>query len=245
MALTHKKAHIFMAWSGWIFTFGFLVAVCPWFGGGIPPLLSPMHSALDVKKFFIEHRIWIQLGAWIGMCASAFYYSWGASMAAVLRRTENGRPPVLTYTCLGAIGVAVFNSVLYFFVMAWCAYRADTIDPVFLRILNDFLYIQLEFEVFPLSLWAVAMGLMIILDQSAKPVYPRWVAWVNFWYAGLVMSGQFMIFFHSGPMAYNGVLAVWWPAFVFFVWICVMSWATIWTLKKEDGVKEVSQDYYL
>jgi hypothetical protein len=150
----------------------------------------------------------------------------------------------LTYTQLGAIGVAVFNSVFYFFWMAFCAYRCETMDPVLLRHLNDFLYIQLEFEVFPLSLWAVAMGLAIILDKSPKPVFPRWVAWANFWYAGLVMSGQFMIFIHSGPIAYNGILALYWPAFVFFTWLCVMSSAMIKTLKEDVGVQEVSVEYY-
>lgn len=246
MALTHKKVSIWAAYSGWIFTVGFLLAVCPWTGGTIPPLLSPSDSPQVVHAFYVNHQINIKIGAVIGMIFSAFYYVWGAAIAALLRRTENGRPPVLTYTMLGAIGVAVFNSVLYFFWQGYCAYRAEAIDPVLMRHLNDFLYIQLEFEVFPLSLWAVAMGLAILLDKSPVPVFPRWVAWVNFWYAGLVMSGQFMIFFKTGPLAYNGVLAVWWPAFVFFTWLCVMSVAMVKAFKAESGVRpDASQELYL
>jgi hypothetical protein len=213
-------------------------------GGTIPALTQPMNTPEEIKNFYVTNKYAILWGAWIGMAASAFYYVWGGAIAAMLRRTENGKPPILTYTQLGAIGVAVFNSVFYFFWMAFCAYRCETMDPVLLRHLNDFLYIQLEFEVFPLSLWAVAMGLAIILDKSPKPVFPRWVAWANFWYAGLVMSGQFMIFFHSGPIAYNGILALYWPAFVFFTWLCVMSSAMIKTLKEDVGVQEVSVEYY-
>ena len=108
--------------------------------------------------------------------------------------------------------------------------------PVALQSLNDFQYILLEFEVFPLSLWAIAIGFSIILDQSERPVFPRWVAWVNFWFSGLVMTGQFMIFFKEGPMAWNGLLAVYWPAFVFFFWICAMSTFMIIAIKREVGV---------
>lgn len=248
MALTFKKTHIWAAYSGWIFTAGFLLAVCPWTGGTIPALLSPTDTPEVVKAFFTARRLNIQIGAILGMVFSAFYYVWGGAIAALLRRTENGRPPILTYTMLGAIGVAVFNSVLYFFVMGFCAYRVESIDPVLLRHFNDFLYIQLEFEVFPLSLWAIVIGLSIMLDKSVRPVFPRWVAWVNFWYAGLVMSGQFMILFKTGPLAYNGVLALYWPALVFFTWLCVMSVAMIKSIKADAGVRpevECSQDYYL
>jgi hypothetical protein len=244
MALTHKKVHIWSAYSGWIFTFLFMIGVSPWFGGCIPALLSPLNSPEEVKGFFVAHKTMILWGAWIGMCSNGFYYAWGGSIAAMLRRTENGKPPILTYVQLGAIGVGVFNSVLYFFWMAWMAYRCETMDAVLLRHLNDMLYLQLEFEVFPLSIWAVAIGLAIILDKSSKPVFPRWVAWANFWYAGLVMSGQFMIFFHSGPFAYNGILALYWPAFVFFTWLCVMSSAMVKSLKEDLGVHEVSQELY-
>jgi hypothetical protein len=231
-----KKAHTLAGWTGWIFTAGFLLACIPPLAFTIPPKLSPSATPLEVKEFYLDHLIEIRAGAWIGMVASAFYYPWGAAIAAMTRRIENGRPPILTYTQLGAVGVAVFNSVLYFFWMAFCAFRPEDMAPELLRTLNDFEFILLEFEVFPLSLWAVAIGLAILCDKSERPVFPRWSAWVNFWFAGLVMTGQFMIFFHSGPIAWNGALALYWPAFVFFVWICVMSALVIQGVKREDGV---------
>lgn len=234
--VTLKKLHIWSAWTGWMFTAGFLIAVCPLLAWTIPPYMGPSMSALEVKQFYLDHLFQIRVGAYIGMIASAFYYPWGAAIAAMLRRVEQGRPPILTYTQLGAVGVAVFNSVLYFFWMGYCAFRADTMDPEMLRSLNDFQYILLEFEVFPLSLWALVIGLAILQDKSERPVFPRWVAWVNFWFAGLVSTGQFMIFFKEGPMAWNGLLAVYWPAFVFFFWICAMSTFMIRALKREYGV---------
>ena len=243
--MTLKRSHIWAGWTGWIFTAGFLLACMPLLAWTIPPKIAPSASAAEVQEFYRDHLTQIRAGAWIGMVASAFYYPWGAAIAAMTRRIENGRPPILTYTQLGAVGVAVFNSVLYFFWMAFCAFRADTMDAELLRSLNDFQYILLEFEVFPLSLWAIAIGLAILSDNSERPVFPRWSAWVNFWFAGLVMTGQFMIFFKTGPIAWNGVLALYWPAFVFFVWICVMSAMVIKGVRNEDGVTpDADQQYY-
>ena len=240
-----RRVHIWAGWTGWIFTAGFLLACIPPLAWTIPPMLTPMSTPLEVHNFYVSHLIEIRAGAWIGMVASAFYYPWGAAVAALTRRIENGRPPILTYTQLGAVGVAVFNSVLYFFWMAFCAYRARTMDPVLLRTLNDFEFILLEFEVFPLSLWAVAIGFAILLDESKKPVFPRWSAWVNFWYAGLVMTGQFMIFFKTGPFAWNGLLALYWPAATFFIWICIMSWLVIQGVRSGDGVvPNATADYF-
>ncbi|MBP7609861.1 MAG: hypothetical protein KA760_10210 [Steroidobacteraceae bacterium] len=240
-----RNVHVWTGWTGWIFTAGFLLACCPLLAWTIPPRLGPMATPLEVQAFYVENLVQIRAGAWIGMVASAFYYPWGAAIAAMTRRIENGRPPILTYTQLGAVGVAVFNSVLYFFWMAFCAFRADTMDPELLRTLNDFQFILLEFEVFPLSLWAVAIGLAILLDDSQRPVFPRYAAWVNFWFAGLVMTGQFMIFFKTGPLAWNGLLALYWPAAVFFIWICIMSALVIQGVKRGDGVVEgASQDRY-
>jgi hypothetical protein len=240
-----RDVHIWTGWTGWIFTAGFLLACMPLLAWTIPPRIGPMASPEEVQAFYVGHLTQIRAGAWIGMVASAFYYPWGAAIAAMTRRIENGRPPILTYTQIGAVGVAVFNSVLYFFWMAFCAFRADTMDPVLLRTLNDFQFILLEFEVFPLSLWAVAIGLAILLDESEQPVFPRYAAWVNFWFAGLVMTGQFMIFFKTGPLAWNGLLALYWPAAVFFIWICIMSALVIKGVKSGVGVVEgASQQYF-
>ena len=250
MALNHKRVSTWGAWSGVIFTFGFLVAVSPWFGGNIPVTLSPMDSPETVKAYFVTNRNGILWGAFIGMIASAFWYVWGGAVAALLRRTENGRPPILFATQVAATGVAVFSCVFHFFWLAFCAYRADTMDPVLLRHLNDFMYIQLVFLVFPLSLWAITIGCAILIDRSKTPVFPRWVAWANFWFAGLVLSGAGVIFSYDAPFPYSVWLTLYEPAFVFFFWIIVMSFSMLKNIKHGYGVRpemrtEANQDYYI
>ena len=106
MALTHKQVSRWGAWSGWIFIFGFLIAVSPWLGGNIPASLLPTDPPEVVKSYFVSNKIAILVGSILGMIASAFWYVWGGTVAALLRRVENGRPPILYSTQIAATGVA-------------------------------------------------------------------------------------------------------------------------------------------
>jgi hypothetical protein len=54
---------------------------------------------------------------------------------------------------------------------------------------------------------------------------PRWVGYANLWAALGIAPASFVVFFHTGPLAWNGVLA-WWLVLVdFFAWMCVMAYA--------------------
>lgn len=219
--MTMRKAHMFFAWSGPVFVGGFLVAC--YLTGMFPAKLGPHATPDEVAAWYTGHTTQIRIGAFLGMVFSAFYYAWGSTLAALTRKSEEGRPPILSYIQVAAVAVGVFNSVLVFFWTALCAFRPDVLEPALTRTLNDFLWILFEFEDFPLSLWAVAIGLAILVDKSPRPVFPRWSAWVNFFFAGLVMTAQFPIFFKTGPSAWNGAIGLYWPAAVFFTWIMVMS----------------------
>ena len=67
-----------------------------------------------------------------------------------------------------------------------------------------------------------AIGLAILGDRSAQPVFPRWVAYFNFWVAVLFLPGGLLTFFKSGPFAWNGLFAFWVPFVVFFTWYILM-----------------------
>ena len=67
-----------------------------------------------------------------------------------------------------------------------------------------------------------AIGLAILGDQSAQPVFPRWVAYLNFWVAALFVPGGLLTFFKTGPFAWNGLFAFWVPFVVFLTWYLLM-----------------------
>jgi hypothetical protein len=81
----------------------------------------------------------------------------------------------------------------------------------------------------------LSIGIAILRDRRQQPVYPRWVGFVNIWLAVLFCPGNFIYFFRSGPLAWNGLLS-WWATVVgFFVWLVVMIVMTFKAIAHQDA----------
>ena len=51
---------------------------------------------------------------------------------------------------------------------------------------------------------------------------PRWLAYFNLWVAFLFVPGGLILFFKTGPFAWNGVFTFWLPLSIFSLWFIVM-----------------------
>jgi len=231
----HRNLHILFAWSGIAVLVLFLIACIPlmhW----IPTPVGPSDSGDKAKEFFSHDQISFRFGLVIMMLACPCFVTWGVAVAAQTRRIEHRVAPMLTYAQLASIPAVVMNVVLFIFLAGAASYRPEALSPEAMTWINDLLWIIFDFMVAPLSLWAICMGLAIILDQRPEPAYPRWVAWVNFWAGSLMLTGEFLLFFRGGPMAYNAVFGLYWPLTVFCVWMVVMSAMTARAVKRDwDG----------
>ena len=94
-------------------------------------------------------------------------------------------------------------------------------------VLNDFAWLLLIMTLSPFFVQLMTVGLAIISDNSATPVFARWVGYFNIWVAILFIPGALITFFKTGPFAWNGLLAFWLPLAVFFAWYLVMFPALI------------------
>jgi hypothetical protein len=70
---------------------------------------------------------------------------------------------------------------------------------------------------------ALSIAAAILSDQRPRPVFPRWLAYFNCWAALLYVPGGACTFFHSGPLAWNGIFAFWLPATVYCTWFVTMA----------------------
>ena len=68
----------------------------------------------------------------------------------------------------------------------------------------------------------------ILSDPRPKPLFSRWLAYVDTWAAILFTPAIALPFFKSGPFAWNGLFVFWMPAVVFGAAFIVN---TIWLLK--------------
>jgi hypothetical protein len=246
-----RRIHVLFAWSG-IGVVVLLFIACIPLMRWLPTPVEPTDTGDKAIAFYSNNQTSFRCGLVIMMLASPGFVTWGAAIAAQTRRIEHRLAPVLTYAQLAFIPALLVNTVIFIFVAGAASYRPEALSPGTMLWINDLLWIIFDFMVAPLSFWAVCIGLAILVDQRPEPAYPRWVAWLNFWAASLMLTGEFLLFFRTGPMAYDALFGVYWPLFVFAVWILVMSamtaravnrdWATGRRPLRDDGREPVLRD---
>lgn len=215
----NRTSALFCALSGPLFTVAFVIGFVPIAGLFPPP--SPHESAAQIALFFREHTTAIRIGTAVCMFGVVPLTSWGAGLAALTAPGEGGTP-VLAWIQLACVGMGVLTGVIDFTIWALAAFRPEQSSPSTLLLLDDLGWFLFLFAISPFCLWLVALGVAILLDRRARPPLPRWSAYLSFTCAlAFVPAG--LIFFKTGPLAWNGVLALYVPLGAYFAWELTMS----------------------
>jgi hypothetical protein len=70
---------------------------------------------------------------------------------------------------------------------------------------------------------AVSFGTAVLGDKSDRPAFPRWLGFYNFWVAFCFLPACILVYFKTGPFAWNGLLSFWLAATVFGTYFIVMG----------------------
>jgi hypothetical protein len=217
-------------WSGialivaMIIAQGFLMHFIP------PP--SPSLSAQELAQRFIDRRDQIRLGCLIQCIFWSFWATWGIAITLFIRKMERSYP-ILTYSSIALVGGGYVFFILIPMTWAVIAFRPESLDPSIMQIMNDWVWFDFLFTWPPFALWMVVIGLAVIKDHNVPTLYPRWVAYLNFWCAILIFPAGLIAFFRDGLFAYNGVGAFWIPFAIFFGWMVTMSVVTLQTINRQ------------
>lgn len=220
-------------WSGPAFVVLFFLG----FGvlaGWVPPP-SPDDSAAEIADMYRSDRDLIRLGLIITSMGSALLLPFFAVISTQLARIE-GRYRTLAYLQLAAGALACIEFI--FPVMIWqaAAFRADRSDDD-IRMLNDLGWLPFLGIVSTAIVQGFAIGIAILQDQRAQPIFPRWAGYFNIWVISLLAPGGVIVFFHEGPFAWNGLLAWWLVLVAYFSWIVVNTWLLLKAVQRQvrDG----------
>ena len=203
-------------WSGPAFVavfFGGILAA-----GWFPPPAADM-SAQEIADMYAADTGGIRTGALLIGMSGLFQGVWAALMSRQLRRIEGDRP-LWTYTQLAAGGVGILVVVLPAFAFAAAAYSPDR-DPEITAAFHQLGFLCLVGVGWPAILQALSVGLAVLGDPSATPLFPRWFGYANLWVAFGFLPGPFIIFFHDGAFAWNGLITFWLPAAIFGGWFAL------------------------
>lgn len=188
--------------------------------GFIPPLPAAL-DANEVARYYDENRLVIRIGGTLVMQASVLMMLWIAAISMQLRRIEVG-PPILS--TLQAIFGSCGNFLFIFVAAAWslAAFRPER-EATEIQALNDLGWFLLLMPATLLTAQALAIGLVVLLDQREKPLFERWVGYFNIWIAILFLPGALITFFKTGPFSWDGVLVFWLALTLFLSWLFVMA----------------------
>lgn len=212
---------LLLAWCGpvCIVTVLFGWAVLAGFLPPPAPSLSPAEAVAVWQHHTTAKRAGLILCVWGG----TLYIPFTLAVMFGLRRGEPGRAILSTaQAALGVFGTVFFS--LNFYVLAMTPYRLDP-DPAGIEPLHDLGFALTFSPVQPFTFQYLLIALAILQDRSARPVFPRWVGYVNIFCGLLLVPACLIPLFHTGPLAWNGVFSFWVPVAEFTGWFFVMFWA--------------------
>lgn len=215
----NRTVHKLCAWSGVaalvVMGIGFVLLA------GFIPTRSPSQSAAETAQFIVENRDKIRWGMILSMFAAALLQPFVTEIALQMRRTE-GRYPALAMVQFGFGTLLVLEFIYLDFFWQAAAYRVDR-APELIQLLNDMSWIPFVGLSSTLVLGVGVFGVAILLERGPQRVFPRWLGYFNLWCALMFTPGTFNVFFHNGPMAWNGIIAWYIPVTVFAIWLVVTS----------------------
>jgi hypothetical protein len=115
------------------------------------------------------------------------------------------------------------------------SFRPGGVSPDITLTLNDIGWFLFLFAAPTFMLWAALVGLSILWNPREYQAYPRWAGYYALLVAFVEAPATLVIFFKTGPLAYNGLIALWVVVGDFFVWVMVMTVLTLKVIAKEEA----------
>lgn len=190
------------------------------------PLPAPSDSPVQVSAMYRDHAAGIKICALLMILSGTLTLPLGAVLTVRIRNIE-GPAPALAWLQLGAAAVgAVLFMVSPCFWMA-AAYRPGVRSNELLQTLNDLAWLPLLSAIFPAQLQLFSVGLATLLDRNTPPELPRWTGYLSLWVMVLLSPSALVLFFFTGPFAWNGLLTIWLAAIAFIIWFYSMCTALL------------------
>jgi hypothetical protein len=160
----------------------------------------------------------------LGLIATSLLVPFFGVISIQIARIERRMPILAVIQFGGAVLLIVFFQLCG---MLWVAatFRSE-LDATSVRMLNDlsWLIFVMVFPCYVLQMMCIALA--SFMDKSPKPLWPRWVGYLNLWVGMGGSGGAIAVFFKHGPFGWNGLVGFYIPIIAFIIWIGVMTYYT-------------------
>ena len=224
-----RRVELALAWGGAVWAVSFFIGMVPlahWI-----PLPSPHDSALQVADMYRGRTDEIRAGLAIMFTGVIGFIFYASALASQCRRVK-GAPASLRYVQVGSLGAMITFIILPIIIFIVAAFRPER-SPEATQTLNDLGWISLIIAFVPFVAWVWAVGLTIFCDESEEPVFPRWAGYLCLFLGTMQIPPVMLIFFKTGPFAWNGLMSWWLPATDFFTFVIVTLILTVRAINAE------------
>lgn len=231
------RLHRWSVWCGLIVLAANTVAF--FIVGNLFPPISPSAGPEEVKEFLVENRTNILVAVVIMGTLAPLFYPFAIITSLQIKRIEGGWG-VLSMLQLTTAIVAPTGWVYPMATLATAAYRPERNADLMLLASDQFWLTYVGVAViFVLNVGGI--GVAMLVDKRPNPVFPRWLGYLNILLAITFYPGVFVYMFTDGPLAWDGLFALWIPATAFFVWKICMIWGLLRAVKSEQQEELTSQ----
>jgi hypothetical protein len=210
-----------------------------WVLAGFIPPPDPADSAVTVAARFREHATTIRWGLLLSLYAGALCVPWTAAVTVQIRRIEGSFSP-LAYANLGLGAALPFEFIVPIYFWQTAAYRADR-SPQLVQTLNDLGWLPFTGLVYTIVVQAVVVGIAVLIDKRAVPIFPRWFGYLSLWCAALFCPAGLDVFFKDGPLAWNGLIAWWVLLVAVFVWLATLSTLVLRAISNQEHEQRAAE----
>jgi hypothetical protein len=219
---TSARNHLALAWCGPV---GIVVVLVGWwlFCGFMPPP-SPNLPADEIARVWQTDVNLKRLGMVLCVWGGTLYVPFTMAVTVLMRKLERDGEHVLS---LAQAGLGVLASV--FFTLNFIVFQVTTYRPEraveATQGLDDLSFFLTFAPAAPFCFQYLVVGVLILQDRAPAPLVPRWVGYANLWISLGAAPGCALVFFKTGPLAWDGLFTFWIPVGVFVAWFFVMFWA--------------------
>jgi len=225
-----------MAWSG----LGLIVLT---FAGFILARLLPVPpganlTADQIADFYSAHPTTTRLGfllASVGLCLLGPMV---ALITTQMLRIDGAPAGLAQLQQIGGICVIIVT-VIPTTMMNVAAFRPDR-NLIAIQTLNDLAWLLFVTPIGLFFLQEVPIGVAILMDRSAQPVFPRWVGYANLWVPFTFLPALLPFFFKTGPFAWQGLLVFYLGLATFGAWVVIMVWALLRAVREQANSADLA-----
>ncbi|MBB3045828.1 hypothetical protein FHR99_000064 [Litorivivens lipolytica] len=200
-----NNAHLKLsAWSGIVASVGIAVGWI-FLANWIPPS-DPAATATEIAAFYGEDTNMKRFGLLLAMTCTIFLIPWMIATSWVIRHRMGF--PILADIQLATGILGVVATMMMWMSWGLAAFRPERLPEITLAF-HDFGWFNATWFYPEATLEVIVIAIAVLSSNAKESFYPRWYGYFLIFIAMVSLSAGLMIFFKSGPFAYNGLITFW------------------------------------